>query len=106
LPYCRKCGSKLEENAHFCDKCGTPIITLTPPLPPTATNRSIRHDQIFVASMVVIAIVVLAIIIGAAIFVGFFHVNFGQNNANQQNLNTVSMNFQDGIKRATLLLIS
>ena len=28
--YCRKCGNKLKENANFCTKCGTSIITKEP----------------------------------------------------------------------------
>lgn len=28
--YCRKCGNKLKENAKFCTKCGTSIITKEP----------------------------------------------------------------------------
>ncbi|TEU04710.1 zinc ribbon domain-containing protein [Candidatus Bathyarchaeota archaeon] len=25
LPYCRKCGAELKEDAKFCSKCGTPV---------------------------------------------------------------------------------
>jgi len=25
LPYCKKCGAELPENANFCTKCGTPV---------------------------------------------------------------------------------
>jgi len=25
LPYCSKCGTKLEEDAKFCIKCGTAV---------------------------------------------------------------------------------
>ncbi|UCF58887.1 MAG: zinc-ribbon domain-containing protein [Candidatus Bathyarchaeota archaeon] len=25
MPYCRKCGSELKEDAKFCSKCGTPV---------------------------------------------------------------------------------
>lgn len=28
--YCRKCGSKLPENVHFCTECGTEIVTNQP----------------------------------------------------------------------------
>jgi uncharacterized membrane protein YvbJ len=87
LPYCGSCGNKLEENAHFCSKCGTPAATFTPSAPLTAM-KPIRNDPMFIVSMVVIAIVIFSIIIGAIIFL-MFHVNFGQNTTNQQNINTL-----------------
>lgn len=27
--YCSKCGAKLDNNASFCSKCGTPVIKTT-----------------------------------------------------------------------------
>lgn len=25
MPYCRKCGAELDEEAKFCSSCGTPV---------------------------------------------------------------------------------
>ena len=40
--FCRKCGSKLADDAAFCHKCGTPIVILeeysTPPEPTPVVN--------------------------------------------------------------------
>jgi hypothetical protein len=30
MPYCRKCGSQLDEQARFCPKCGTPVSQQAP----------------------------------------------------------------------------
>jgi uncharacterized membrane protein len=50
MPYCRKCGAKLEENARFCHACGDQVATATSvpvahmkgrsPLSPKATNKN------------------------------------------------------------------
>jgi len=88
LPYCRKCGVKLEENAHFCDKCGTQVAATFVPPTQSAPMRPIRSDPLFVVGMVLIAIVISAIIIGAIIFV-VFHLDFSQSNASQQNVNSL-----------------
>ncbi len=26
MPYCRKCGTKIEEGIEFCPNCGTPVL--------------------------------------------------------------------------------
>jgi len=28
MPYCEKCGFKLNDNAQFCPKCGTPVLEM------------------------------------------------------------------------------
>ncbi len=92
MPYCRSCGTKLEENARFCHKCGTPVVTSVPPVP-AATMKPARNDPLFLVGIVIAAVVISAVIIGAIIFLVFFHVNFGQNNSNQSNFNTLNLIF-------------
>ncbi len=87
MPYCGRCGNKLEENAHFCGKCGMPAATFTSPAAQT-TMKPLRNDSMFVVSMVVIALVISLIIIVAIVFL-VFHVNFGQNSTSQQNVNSL-----------------
>jgi uncharacterized membrane protein YvbJ len=91
LPYCQRCGTQLEQGAHFCHKCGAPAATFAPIATPPATITStpiqpIKSDSLFVISMAVIAIVLSVIVIFALIFL-VFHVNFGQTNPNQSNGN-------------------
>ncbi|MGD0450991.1 MAG: zinc ribbon domain-containing protein [Candidatus Bathyarchaeia archaeon] len=105
MPYCRNCGTKLEENARFCHKCGTPAATLPPPSPP-ATMKPNRNDPLFVTSIVIAAVVISAIIIGAIILLAFFHVNFGTNNSNQPNLNTLNLIFSTIVHKQMPLLTS
>lgn len=45
MPFCHKCGARLEENARFCHVCGSQAVTLIS-LPATNTRRSpvfLRH---------------------------------------------------------------
>ena len=35
MPYCRKCGTELPEEAKFCPVCGTPVTTEETPAAPT-----------------------------------------------------------------------
>jgi hypothetical protein len=31
MPFCRKCGNQLDEQASFCPRCGTPVSPIAPP---------------------------------------------------------------------------
>ena len=92
MPYCHRCGTKLEENAHFCQKCGTPVVTLPPPTPASTitypTTPPNRNNSLLLAIMIVVAIVIAVIIIGAIIFL-VFHMSFGQTNSSQPNTNSL-----------------
>ncbi len=95
MPYCRKCGTKLEENARFCPKCGTPVSTYTyAPQHPTA-YKPIRNDPIVLAAIILAIILVSAVIISIIIFAPLKPFSFGQTNeVNQPNVNTLNLNFQ------------
>lgn len=32
MPFCKKCGNKLADNAKFCNKCGTPVVQTIIPI--------------------------------------------------------------------------
>ena len=64
MKYCHQCGTKVEDNAVFCSKCGTPLDRPTPP--PTHKNQSGEQKGcgcgfIGCFSFVLILIVVLAL---------------------------------------------
>jgi uncharacterized membrane protein YvbJ len=101
LPYCRICGTKLEENARFCHKCGTPVATFTP-APPSA--RPMEKNPFLVPVIILIAVVTIAVIVGVFIFWTFYSVNINQaNGANQTNVNELSFNFQGGMAKANFI---
>ena len=99
MPYCRRCGTKLDENAHFCHKCGTPVITYVPPAP-SAPMKPIRNDPIIIAAIVLIVILVVGVVVVALLAAPFSTVNFNQSyQDNSANINKLNLNVQiDGAK--------
>ncbi|MGD0203081.1 MAG: zinc-ribbon domain-containing protein [Candidatus Bathyarchaeia archaeon] len=101
MPYCRICGTKLEENARFCHKCGTPVATFTPAPPPA---RPTEKNPFLVPVIILIAVVTIAIIVGVVIFWTFYSVNFNQaNGANQTNVHELSFNFQGDMAKVNVI---
>ena len=74
MPYCRKCGAKLEEEARFCHVCGTPVAAVTVPAMPR------RRRPFLLPVIILIAVLVMAAVVGALVFVPFYAVHFDQTN--------------------------
>ena len=64
MTYCRRCGAKLEENARFCQKCGTQVVTFNPPVSVAPAPRKLLSTS----EIVLIAVAVVVIIVVASIF--------------------------------------
>jgi hypothetical protein len=78
LLYCRKCGTKLEEDSHFCQKCGTPVIANVPEAPSNRpAPRSVKNNPIL------IAIVLSILLIVGLLVVALFSVSLSTVNVNQ-----------------------
>ena len=95
MPYCRRCGVQLEENARFCHKCGTQVVTFA--LTPAATRQTqkrIVHKEI-IALVGIVAVAVLVSVFAFSMFYQQFNFN-PANDANQTNVNKLSFNFQAG----------
>ena len=96
MPYCRRCGTQLEENARFCHKCGTEVVIFSPAPPAKSAPKS----PVPTAVIVLIAVVAVAVIVSILVFSAFNPVNSHQANpanpANQTNVNKLSFNFQKG----------
>lgn len=78
MPYCRKCGAKLDETARFCRVCGTPVAALPVAAKPSAPAR--RRPLYILPVAILIAILLAVIVISALLFVPFYPVNFNQTN--------------------------
>ncbi len=98
MPYCRKCGGKLEEEAKFCRYCGTPVnaYTYTFPPPPPRQNRPITREPVFIVAIIIIAVLISAVITIVLVFGSMQSYNFGQTNeaVNQPNVNILNLNFK------------
>lgn len=78
MPYCRKCGAKLDEDARFCRVCGTPVAAVTAATRPTAPKR--RRPPYLLPVAILIAVLLMAIVIGGLVFLPFHAVHFDQTN--------------------------
>jgi hypothetical protein len=74
MPYCRKCGAKLEEEARFCHVCGTSVAVVTVPAMPR------RRRPFLLPVIIFMVILVMAAVVGALVFVPFYAVHFDQTN--------------------------
>jgi hypothetical protein len=83
VPYCRKCGAKLDDDARYCRVCGTAVEpTLASPTPtaPGQGGRPVRRPGFPLA--LTIAIIVAALVVAALVVlvVPFQPVSFSQSN--------------------------
>jgi hypothetical protein len=74
MPYCRKCGAKLEEEARFCHVCGTSVVAVTVPAMPR------RRRPFLLPVIIFMVILVMAAVVGALVFVPSYAVHFDQTN--------------------------
>jgi len=77
MPYCRKCGAKLDETARFCPACGTPVAAVAAGTKQTAPKRKPFY---ILPVAILMAVLVSAVVIGALLFLPLYPVNFNQTN--------------------------
>jgi hypothetical protein len=96
LPYCRKCGAKLEEDAKFCYNCGTPVLTYNYASSHPQPQRPIRRDPILVAGIIIVVILISAVVVTALFFASVQSYSFGQTNevVTQSNVTVLNLNFR------------
>ena len=96
MPYCRKCGAKLEEDAKFCYNCGTPVLTYNYASSHPQPQRPIRRDPILVAGIIIVVILISAVVVTALFFASVQSYSFGQTNevVTQSNVTVLNLNFR------------
>lgn len=60
MPYCRRCGTKLPDDASFCHVCGTPVTPRTPaPAAEPAIKLASWSDRLvaFIIDIIILSIV-------------------------------------------------
>ena len=99
MPYCRKCGAKLADDARFCQVCGTPVTSPVAGVPRTAPIRQpVRKAQFPTAAIILIAILILAVVVAAVVLLPFQPVEFNQQNeASAANVNSLYFNLEADI---------
>ena len=114
MPYCRRCGTQLEEDARFCHKCGTPVVTYVPPAaytPPVQPVVAAPHRPWHKDPYIVAAIGLVVILLSAAIVVGLLVAPWGSWSTSDSfadsnpNVGTVNLNFVTDIGRVNIATI-
>ena len=96
MPYCRKCGAQLDEDARFCRNCGAPVqeapVTQSPPEYRTPPQR--RERKPFRLPTAILIGILLVATLSAITLVPFIPVDSTQSQAvSQANVNTVNLDF-------------
>jgi hypothetical protein len=80
MPYCRRCGAKLEETARFCHVCGTPVAPVAPMADTRPTAPTRRRPVYLLPVTILVAVLITALFISALFFLPFNPVHFNQTN--------------------------
>ena len=103
LPYCRKCGAKLEDYDRFCQKCGTPVIAAPPP-EPSAPKQSarplspLRKDPLILAGLGLIVILVTAVVVAVLLVAPMSTWDFSRSLEDKTpNVEMLNLNFETNI---------
>ena len=100
MPYCRKCGAKLDETARFCPTCGTPVVVAT-----AAPNQTVskRRPYYILPVAILVAVLVSAAVIGSLLFLPVYPVNFNQTNeVPEADMNNLFLDFQVDIAQVNI----
>ncbi len=100
LPYCRRCGTELDDSAHFCQKCATFVVTFAPIKP----EKPLRNEPLVIAAIALIVILVTAVIVSVIIFAPFSSISFNQTNQdNHSGITSLNLNFQANTAQVTIV---
>lgn len=107
MPYCRKCGTQLSDNAQYCYRCGTStdpqIHITTSPLTPTqpqrtpenTPNKSLHRDPLIIITLFALVIIIIALIT-VALTLSPFNIGFNsQNPFEQPGINQLNLNLKN-----------
>lgn len=97
MPYCRRCGAQIEENARFCYKCGTQVAAyVVPPSPVKSTP--IHKDPFLLAVIGLVIILVTVLIVVVVLLVPVSPWNISESLEDKTpNVNTLNLNFDTNI---------
>ncbi len=79
MPYCRRCGTKLTDDANFCYNCGTSVM-VTPYVyqAPLVPSKPVRNDPLIIGAIVLIAVLVVGVLVAALFAASYATVNINQ----------------------------
>lgn len=81
MPYCTKCGTKLDDDSKFCDKCGTPLSTqeqsnsIQPSFQSSDNNNSESEKVLFDCGYSNKSLTILIFTIIAVLLIAFYFIS-------------------------------
>jgi hypothetical protein len=108
MPYCRKCGAKLDEDARFCPVCGTPVASVSlaeKSETPQRTSQRPRKTILPLVGIVLIAILVISVVGVVIAFAPFQPVSFSQSNeATAGNVDTLNLVIEADVANVNVIM--
>jgi hypothetical protein len=100
MPYCRKCGAKLDENARFCHVCGTPVAPVAATRP-VAPRR--RRPAYLLPVIILMVVLFVALVASALIFLPVNPVHFNQTDqVPKANMNYLFLQLQTDVANVNI----
>jgi hypothetical protein len=105
MPYCRKCGAKLDETARFCPACGTPVAAV-PPATTHTTRTTRRRRPVYVLPVaIIVAVLLSALVLGVLFFVPLKPVHFDQTNeVPETTMDNLFLDFQVDVDQVNIFV--
>jgi hypothetical protein len=102
--YCRKCGTKLDDDARFCRVCGAPV-EITATTQAQAPYQARQNRPYLVPVAILVAILAVAFIVAAFAFVPLQDVNFNNSYSvpSVQGIDTVMLNFEADVANVNVI---
>ena len=125
MPYCRRCGTQLEENARFCHRCGIPVDPyavppvqqqpvyyppayqqVPPPQAQTKPHRPMYKDPIVIGTVALVVILLTAVVIGAFMIAPINPWSYNNSQSNQNpDLKTLNLNFHTNVGQVNVMTL-
>jgi len=100
MPYCRRCGAKLDDDAKYCYHCGTPVNPPAHSASPTPPPKQepLRRNPFFIPIIIIIVVAVSALVIAIVLSAPLLPVDFNDTSQiNQPNVNRLNLDFHADI---------
>jgi uncharacterized membrane protein YvbJ len=108
MPYCHKCGAKLDEDARFCPVCGTPVSSVSlaeKSATPQGTYQRPRKTIFPLVGIVLIAILVISVVGVVIAFAPFQPISFSQSNeATAGNVDTLNLVVEADVANVNVIM--
>lgn len=95
MPYCRKCGTQLNEDAIYCYKCGKPVNPSTQTsTTSTGTKEPLKRNPLFIPVLIIIVASISILVIAAIASAPLSPIDFNQTNEIiQPDVNSLNLTF-------------